>query len=188
MRFEWPTSGSGTVTAAQIGSGKPWVTVHARAARPLMAPQYAGFDLKKEIVAIDRKRKERWSKGDVVEVRLTAGAPTMWTWVVIDDPVPAGATILGSGFGRESNLATGGVTGERHGGWWGEPIHTERAFDAFRAYYEYFHSTAQYPVKLSYRIRLNNAGEFVLPPTRVEAMYAPENFGEVPNAPWSVAE
>jgi len=26
------------------------------------------------------------------------------------------------------------------------------------------------------------AGEFALPPTRVEAMYAPDVFGEVPNA------
>jgi uncharacterized protein YfaS (alpha-2-macroglobulin family) len=29
---------------------------------------------------------------------------------------------------------------------------------------------------------LNNAGTFSLPPSRVEAMYAPEMFGEVPNA------
>jgi uncharacterized protein YfaS (alpha-2-macroglobulin family) len=31
-------------------------------------------------------------------------------------------------------------------------------------------------------VRLNNEGRFSLPPTRVEAMYAPEMFGEVPNA------
>jgi formate dehydrogenase subunit gamma len=31
-------------------------------------------------------------------------------------------------------------------------------------------------------VRLNNAGEFSLPPSRVEAMYAPEMFGESPNA------
>ena len=31
-------------------------------------------------------------------------------------------------------------------------------------------------------MRLNNAGDFALPPTRVEALYAPEMFGEVPNA------
>jgi uncharacterized protein YfaS (alpha-2-macroglobulin family) len=29
-------------------------------------------------------------------------------------------------------------------------------------------------------VRLNNAGDFALPATRVEAMYAPEVFGEVP--------
>jgi uncharacterized protein YfaS (alpha-2-macroglobulin family) len=31
-------------------------------------------------------------------------------------------------------------------------------------------------------VRLNNAGEFALPPTRAEALYAPEMFGEIPNA------
>ena len=33
-----------------------------------------------------------------------------------------------------------------------------------------------------YTVRLNNAGSFNLPPTRVEALYAPEMYGEVPNA------
>jgi alpha-2-macroglobulin len=37
-------------------------------------------------------------------------------------------------------------------------------------------------VKMEYTIRLNNVGEFSLPPSRVEAMYAPEMFGETPNA------
>ena len=37
-------------------------------------------------------------------------------------------------------------------------------------------------MKTSYTVRLNNVGEFALPPTRVEAMYAPEMFGELPNA------
>jgi uncharacterized protein YfaS (alpha-2-macroglobulin family) len=36
-------------------------------------------------------------------------------------------------------------------------------------------------MKMAYTIRLNNVGEFSLPPSRVEAMYAPEMFGEVPN-------
>ena len=35
---------------------------------------------------------------------------------------------------------------------------------------------------VEYTVRLNNEGRFALPSTRVEAMYAPEMFGEVPNA------
>jgi uncharacterized protein YfaS (alpha-2-macroglobulin family) len=31
-------------------------------------------------------------------------------------------------------------------------------------------------------VRLNNPGTFKLPATRVEALYAPEMFGERPNA------
>jgi uncharacterized protein YfaS (alpha-2-macroglobulin family) len=190
LRFDWPTGGAGTVQASQVGTGTPWVTVQTRAARVLKAPQYAGFNVKKEIVAVDRKVKDRWSKGDVVEVRLTLTAPAPWTWVVVDDPVPTGATILGSGLGRESVLAASAAAadGGFGGNWWYEPVHTERAFDAYRAYYEYFRASEKYPATLRYRMRLNNAGEFVLPPTRVEAMYAPENFGELPNPAWVVAQ
>jgi len=36
-------------------------------------------------------------------------------------------------------------------------------------------------------LRLNNPGRFALQPTRIEAMYAPETFGEAPNAPLEVA-
>ena len=39
---------------------------------------------------------------------------------------------------------------------------------------------------VEYSVRLNNAGDFGLPETRVEAMYAPEMFGETPNAKVSV--
>ena len=35
---------------------------------------------------------------------------------------------------------------------------------------------------MEYTVRLNNVGDFALPPSRVEAMYAPEMFGEAPNA------
>jgi hypothetical protein len=40
---------------------------------------------------------------------------------------------------------------------------------------------------IDYTIRLNNPGVFQLPPTRVDAMYAPEMFGELPNAAVTVA-
>jgi hypothetical protein len=35
---------------------------------------------------------------------------------------------------------------------------------------------------VSYTVRLSNAGRFALPPTRIEAMYAPDTFAERPNA------
>jgi uncharacterized protein YfaS (alpha-2-macroglobulin family) len=35
-------------------------------------------------------------------------------------------------------------------------------------------------------VRLNNEGSFNLPQTRVEAMYAPEMFGESPNGRFEV--
>jgi uncharacterized protein YfaS (alpha-2-macroglobulin family) len=37
-------------------------------------------------------------------------------------------------------------------------------------------------------MRLGNAGLFQLPPTRVEALYAPEVFGMLPNAAFRVID
>jgi hypothetical protein len=177
FRFAWPASGAGSVGIEQQGSGKPWATVQVRAARALTTPLYAGFEVKKTVTPVEQKVKGRWSRGDILEVRMDIKAPTTWTWVVVNDPVPAGATILGSGLGRESQLATSGAgnTGD-----WASFI--ERAFDGYRAYYETFSGKTT----VVYRYRLNNSGRFQLPPTRVEAMYAPENFGEVPNEALSV--
>ena len=41
---------------------------------------------------------------------------------------------------------------------------------------------------VEYTLRLNNAGEFQLPETRVEALYAPEMFGALPNGVFVVGE
>ena len=54
----------------------------------------------------------------------------------------------------------------------------ERSFESFRSYYEYLPKGT---VTLEYTVRLNNAGDFALPPSRVEALYAPEMFGAFPN-------
>ena len=57
------------------------------------------------------------------------------------------------------------TTGEkRTGNAW--PAFEERSFEAFRSYYEY---VAKGVFKIEYTLRLNNAGEFAMPPTRAEA-------------------
>ena len=111
----------------------------------------------------------------MLRVSLEVTGTADMTWVAVTDPVPAGATILGRGLGRDSEIATQGEKRSGHG--W--PAFEERAFEAFRSYYEYLPKGT---VKMEYTVRLNNAGEFQLPPSRVEALYAPEMFGEAPNA------
>jgi len=71
---------------------------------------------------------------------------------------------------------------QRSGAAW--PAYEERGFEAFRAYYEYL-PRGRHVVE--YTIRLNNPGRFALPPSRVEAMYAPESFAESPNSGIEVA-
>jgi uncharacterized protein YfaS (alpha-2-macroglobulin family) len=99
---------------------------------------------------------------------------------VLNDPVPAGASILGSGLGGDSAQL---AMGEKRAGWQ-RPAFEERAFDGFRAYYRYVPKGS---FTVEYTVRLNNPGRFDMPASRVEAMYAPEVFGELPVAKLDVA-
>lgn len=147
---------------------------------PLAAPLRAGYAVTRSVSAVEQKDKARLSRGDVLRVRLEVEAQADMTWVVVSDPVPAGATLLGSGLGRDSQIATRGE--RREGRAW--PAYEERSFEAFRGYYEFMPRGRHV---LEYSLRLNNPGRFGLPPTRVEAMYAPGSFGETPSAPIEVA-
>ncbi|HLX38800.1 MAG TPA: hypothetical protein VKR29_13405, partial [Candidatus Binataceae bacterium] len=64
------------------------------------------------------------------------------------------------------------------------PDFVERPFDAYRAYYQYIPKGG---FEVEYTIRVNQAGQFQMPATRVEALYEPEMFGEIPNARFDVA-
>jgi uncharacterized protein YfaS (alpha-2-macroglobulin family) len=179
VQLTWPAQ-PGVMNVVQEGSGKPWVTLQAIAAVPLTAPVRAGYSISRSVTAVERKDPARiadgtWSRGDVLRVRLEIDAQSDMTWVVVSDPVPGGATILGSGLGRDSQIAT--RTERRSGNAW--PAFEERGFEAFRAYYEYLPRGKHV---IEYSVRLNNPGRFALPPTRVEALYAPESFGATPNA------
>jgi hypothetical protein len=177
--FGWPRGGRDTLTVSHEGTGKPWATFQSLAAIPLKEPFSSGYRIRKTIAPVRQKEKGRWSRGDVVRVTLDLEAQADMTWVVVNDPVPGGGTILGSGLGRDSRLLT--REEKREGIAW--PAFTERAFDAYRSYFA-FVPKGKWTVE--YTVRLNNEGTFLLPPTRVEALYAPEMFGEIPNAPVEV--
>ncbi|MGB6100964.1 MAG: alpha-2-macroglobulin, partial [Comamonas sp.] len=169
----------GELRVSHQGTGRPWLTVQSVAAIELKAPFSAGYTLTRTVTPVEQADKSlpagHYSRGDVLRVTLHVNAQTDMTWVAVTDPVPAGATILGSGLGRDSEIATRGET--REGDDW--PAFEERSFEAYRAYYQYLPKGES---MLQYTVRLNNPGSFALPPSRVEALYAPEMFGEAPNA------
>ena len=121
---------------------------------------------------ITQKVKGEWHIGDVLRVELNAYSQQDMGWVVVNDPIPSGAVLLGRGLKRDSQLLDTGTNK-----WW--PVYVEYAADAYRAYYEYLPYKASW--QNSYTLRLNQAGEFQLPATRVEAMYAPDVYGLKPN-------
>ena len=178
----WPLNGqTQTLRVAQQGNGKPWLSVQALAAVPRTQPFDGGYQIRKTVAVVQQADPGlpagHYTRGDILRVTLQVTAAADMTWAVVSDPIPAGASILGGGLGRDSQIATQGETTGNRGAW---PAFEERSFEAYRAYYAYLPKGS---MTAQYTIRLNNAGRFVLPPTRVEALYAPEMFGEVPNTP-----
>ncbi len=162
------------------GTGKPWALLQSLAAIPLKEALSSGYRIKKTIIPVEKKRPDSLSSGDILKIRLDLEAQSDQTWVAVSDPIPAGASILGRGLARDSELLT--KDEKRSGHAW--PAYEERTFEGFRAYYEYVPKGSW---SLEYTVRINQSGIFQLPPTRVEALYLPEMMGELPNDVFEVA-
>ena len=166
-------SAPGALLLRHEGGAGPWATVSVRAAVPLRAPAFAGYRLTREVSFLQRQQPDRISRGDVMRIRITVEAPVDRTWVVIDDPIPAGASILGAGGGQSAMLAARANGGD---GW---PSYVEQGFDAWRGYFRWL---PKGKTTIEYAVRLNGTGKLQLPPTRVEAMYSPEIHAALPNS------
>lgn len=172
LTFSWPENLSRLILTHE-GTGSPWTSVLLQAAVLLKSPVYAGYSIKKTIIPVEQTHQGLYSKGDVLRIRLDIEATSDMAWVVVNDPVPAGASIIRPDLGG-SFLAgaekTAGMALEAF---------TERSAEALRRYYEY---VPRGSFSTEYTIRLNCEGLFNLPPTRVEALYSPDIYGETPNA------
>lgn len=154
----------------------PWASVAVRAAVPLRAADFAGYRVSREVSFVQRQRAGQISRGDVLKIRITVEAPVDRTWVVVEDPIPAGASIIGAGGGQSALLAAQ-EDGEGAGS---GPSYVEQGLDAWRSYFGWL---AKGKTTVEYTARMNTPGRFRLPPTHVEAMYSPEIHASLPNAP-----
>ena len=113
-----------------------------------------------------------------MRVRIEVDSRADANWTVIDDPVPAGATILGGGLGGRSTILD--EAGAKPVGW---PLarlcRTQTGGRARPGSTDAPRGRLTY----EYTLRLGAPGRFALPPTRVEAMYVPGMIALVPNAP-----
>jgi len=171
----WRDGSSDTLSLSQQGHGTAWATVSSVAAVPASKPVSAGYRLAREVTPVSQAVPGKWSRGDVYRVRLEVAADAPMSWVALADPLPAGATILGSGLGRDSAIATAGEEPDDASV---QPDFVERSFEAYRAYFEYLPKGR---TVLEYTARLNTPGVFALPATRIEALYKPDVYGELPN-------
>ena len=159
------------ISINHTGNGKPWVTVESKSiVNPVDTSN--GYTIKKEFLDENGNIQKSFKQGDIVKVRLKVKSDTDMTWVVINDPIPSGSTILSGGL-QNSEMAR---LSER-----GSTIYStfeERSFSAYKLYYEYM-PEGEYIIE--YTIRLNQTGVFNSPETRIEAMYSPDMYGEYPN-------
>lgn len=162
MIFDFKES-KGDVKFNQEGAGKPWITVSMKGSIPVQKPVFSGFTIEKSIAPLEQKNKGRWTVGDTAKVTLKIKTPASQSWVVVDDPIPAGTTIL------QSSYATA----------------IERKYELMRFYFDWFNSGDN---EMTYTIRFNQAGTYKLPVTRVEAMYSPDVFAELPESSFKVEE
>jgi len=163
----------------QSGGAGPWAEVAVRAAVPLTKPLFAGYRITRSVTPLQQRVKGRLTRGDVLKVRITVEASAGRNWVVVNDPIPAGATIVGDLGGQSQILAA-----QASGGEGAQPSYVERGQDAWRGYFAWV-PRGRFTVE--YAVRLNGSGRLQLPPTRVEALYSPDIRGEAPNAPLTVA-
>lgn len=181
LYFPWAShSKSQQFSLQHAGTGKPWVNSLVTAAIPAKSLQN-GYKITRLITPIEQKVAGKWSRGDLLRVRLDVDSSQAMSWVALSDPIPAGASILGN-TARDSVIAQSNEN-TYDGKNAVYPNYTERGLSFFRAYYEY---APKGHFWVEYTVRLNNPGTFNLPPTRIEAMYAPELFGQLPNAPLTV--
>jgi uncharacterized protein YfaS (alpha-2-macroglobulin family) len=176
LALSWPSQDGAPLSIVHEGSGKPWASIQALAAVPVGEAKAFGYKVSRRVTPLQEKAPGKVSRGDLWRVTLAIDADQDMTWVVVSDPIPAGARILGDGDGRDSRIATMDEDRVSRRVW---PTFVERTFGFYRAYYEV---VPKGHFQIDYTVRINNAGEFALPPTRVEAMYAPDVFGETPNA------
>jgi alpha-2-macroglobulin len=184
----WPSSNSEPIRLAlpfaktplmlrQSGGAGPWAMVSLAAAVPLKEPLNAGYRIEKSIEAVSRAKSGQWTRGDVVKVKITVNALAGRNWVVVNDPVPPGATVIG-GLGGQSQLLAGAAQNEG-----AYPSYVERGNDSWRGFFEW---APEGKFSVEYVMRLNGVGQFKLPPTKVEAMYSPSIRGAFPNQPVTV--
>lgn len=182
----------------QSGGAGPWASVSVSAAVPLTKPLNAGYRMSRKVDVVQARTKGVLTRGDVVKVTITVDSTAERNWVVIDDPIPAGGTIIGDLGGQSKILADQGSNGggfdfvaqDGEGKLWNVEVgaqlaYVERGNDSWRAFFSWL---PKGKLTVSYLVRLNGAGRFNLPPSRVEAMYSPAIRAQLPNAPMTVAQ
>lgn len=150
-----------------------WVKVILEERSPLGSPFYKGFKIRKEYLDENGRPKSQFALNDLLTVKITVEPDSQYNNIVIIDPLITGSSVVGR------------ITGDQEGDY--PDYHYFSYSDVrngfIRSYYEHAYSSK---IVFEYKARLNVKGRFHLPPTRVELMYMPDIYAEIPNEPIEV--
>lgn len=129
-------------------------------------PVFKGFKLRRELLDEKGQKKNEFKEGDIVKIRLIVEADSYYNNIAIIDPLITGSQVVG----RISNQSSD---------YYWDYTYSDVRDGFMRVYYEYPYSKE---ILYEYSVRLNTKGYFNLPPTRVELMYMPDIYAELPNS------
>ncbi|HWL44505.1 MAG TPA: alpha-2-macroglobulin family protein [Ilumatobacter sp.] len=180
---------SGPLVVANDGEGRLYYRLGVRYAPAdlTLAPRDEGFVVDRVYEAVDdpadvtRDADGTWHirAGAKVRVKLTMVADAVRTHVALIDPLPAGLEALNPALANTQTVPPPTVVEPVETTWWGWPWwswyeHENLGDDRVEAVAGYLPGGIY---EYDYIARATTPGEFVVPPTRAEQIYAPEVFG-----------
>lgn len=163
---------------AKNGSGRLYYTLHMFYAYRANSIAFdEGIYVTRRILGLDGQPVRSFKRGEVYKVELKVLVPETRTFVVLDDPIPAGFEPVQAFFATEARSIRNQYYEEQwseRGDWWGTFDHEEYYDD-----HALFFAQELFPGEHTqvYFIRAAVSGTFLAPAARAEQMYEPEVFG-----------
>ncbi|HEY66563.1 MAG TPA: hypothetical protein G4O02_18595, partial [Caldilineae bacterium] len=169
----------------QTGRGRLYYTTHLRYYLPVEAIEALDRGVivaRRYVLADDPERPITQAKvGDVIRVELTIIAPSDLYYLVVEDPLPAGAEAIDTSLRitsktYEAPKLEAASTGEGGPPWWARwiPSHTELRDEKVALFATRLpRGTYQY----TYQMRASLPGRYLVLPTTAYEMYFPEVWG-----------
>src|SRR5262249_56872613 len=110
--------------------GRRWARISSRAAVPLREPLASGFRITKRVEPIEAAEPGVLHRDDRLRIRLEVEAQSDMGWVVVADPIPAGASHLAGGIGTDADNDTDEIDRIT-------PTFLDRSFATFHPYYDF---------------------------------------------------
>jgi alpha-2-macroglobulin len=133
------------------------------------------------LASIPRRTAEAVTAGELVIVDLLFESAEPRDHIVLDDPLPAGLEALDYDLDTTSKASRDAESkpADRRTTWLGTTFRkaTPRREVRDDRVVTYFDAIEPGMYRVSYLARASSIGSFVVPPTRIEAMYAPEIYG-----------